>query len=218
MKQRHRFDFKTLEPEAHTQATQKLIKWVLTSGLVHNAMRLPSSQADAVATWYAETFLTDGISFGAFERATGHLAAVSIMQKLEYGSTATDLLCMPSCYRQQTRLQRAVLGSLVSAKSVEAGHYLKGELMATRPIYAGAGIVSEMNKTTVDLARYLGCAEVGGSLSNGHLLPVFQRQGFEVTSQLRLTDYVDSETGEKPFALAQEPHEWFYWLNRFVDS
>jgi len=214
MKNRELFEFKHFTNE-HTEEAEKVVNYFATTAFVHDSMKLQPEDALKVSKWYVNSNLLNGLSVGVFDKETGKLVGLSFISKESYGKLP-DSSGIPECYQEQDRLKESLQADIISGKPAERGSYMKTTLVVVLPEYAKYGVASELTAMAIEIAKSLGCYEIGGSLLSPFVLKISLKSGFQVTKSIRLVDYVDSKTGLKPFTDAKPPHDSFYWVNQIL--
>lgn len=212
MKNRSDFIFRQCTPK-DADKINKMVLWFLTTSFVTESMKLKPEDAKDVAKYYLDSYLFNGLSFGVFEKPNDKLAGIGFIAIENYGSKV-NMEKVPESYRRQVRLQIAAEGGFMTGKSPALGKYGRIRFCSVYPQYARSGMASEMNEVVHDIFKLHGCRAIAGSASSAHILKICLRSGFEVTGRIKLAEYVDSVTGEKPFVDANPPHDYYHWVNK----
>ena len=216
MKNPQDFFYRFLVPEDFDQANQ-LVLFFLTQSPTCKGFNFPPKEAEVISKWYLDNYLCNNVSFGAFEKSTKHMVAIILLEQRCYGTQFMPA-SYPKEYAMKLRLRNTIEGDSISGKPAELGSFIDGVLVSVDPKYFGYRIAPELQLMSLELGRSLGCIEARAALSSNRSLRATLKYSNEVESIIKLTEYVDSELGIKPYEDAKPPNDIYYYVSKKINS
>ena len=209
VKNKEKFIFREIERKDYNEAL-KMSSLYFTNGIVHKSMRVGEKEANILAKYYVDSYLFNGLSIGVFEKESGKLIGLTMNNIHNFKDERVDRVPKEHPYRS---LQLATERDYFNSKKDDDGKFFDYIFGMLYPEYGKHNIFTEMQMMSQEIARLHGCTEMGGICSSLYIYKICTKFGHVCDAKIKVSEFVDPETGLKPFVDFNPKHEYFYWVS-----